>query len=59
MNLDYEEQQLNEATEALNNTLMNDLKCSSSESSLSDYFIDESEPCSKEEWEQMLIKHND
>ena len=59
MNLDYEEQELNDAIEALNNTLMNDIKCLSSESSVSDYYIDENEPCSQEEWEQMLIKHND
>ena len=46
MSLDFEEKELNEATEELNNTLMNDLKCSSSESSMSDYYIDEKEPCS-------------
>ena len=59
MSLDFDEQELNEATEELNNTLMNDLKCSSSESSMSDYYIDENEPTSKEEWEQMLIKLNE
>ena len=59
MSLDFDEQELNEATEELNNTLMNDLKCSSSESSMSDYYIDENEPSSKEEWEQMLIKLNE
>ena len=59
MNLDFEEQELDDANESLNNTLMNDLKCSSSESSVTDYYIDEDAPCTQEEWEQMLIKHND
>ena len=56
MNLDFEEKELEDAPESLNNTLMNDLKCSSSESSISDYYIDEDAPCTQGKWEQVLIK---
>ena len=47
--------ELEEATQDINNQLMNDL---ASETSLEDYYINEEDPKTKEDWEMMLLKYN-
>lgn len=58
INLDFDDKELEEATQDLNNQLMNDLACSASESSLEDYYINEENPETIDDWEMMLLKYN-
>ena len=58
INLEFDEKELEEATQDLNNQLMNDLACSASETSLEDYYINEGNPETINDWEMMLIKYN-